>query len=494
MQGLASERLRNGLLSTVSLSVLLLVLLAIPGCQVAGTPPGAVVGQAGRYNYTPSVIKAGNTYQFWWCSQARNPKFPSEDTDAILYESIDSANGGVYGPLVVLAESPGKWDSAYTCNPKVVRGVFNNPLGDGQTYTYAMYYVGTALLSGANNSIGVAFSVDGIHWNKYPDPVVYSTTQTGYGVAQPTMYNSDHNSAIWLFYEDSASSNSHIKAVSTDGVHFTITGTLTTNGLDPNNPHPTWADIAYDSTADAWYAMFNLPMREPRTTGGNYEHGQYGFQLYRIASGSLLTGNSPWQQLKTVDTNLTGFECNFLPGFLRDGYGTVNVTQYPSIVYYPSFSNPQPAWDASLADAGNSCRLGTWDIGYGLWSPTASALLSLNRYNNGKAYEVTTGWIDPSGGFKIELALGHLYEAPQNGANTPFYGCKSGSMNYFVSRDHLCEGYHIMGLQGYGYAQPIAGLTLVPLYRCLASEGHFVSQDAGCEGATMEQLLGYALP
>ena len=154
--------------------------------------PKGAVGNIGRVNYSPSVIETEGKRHFWWCSSGVNPADHSQNTDAIFYQSVDLATLQREGPpVLVLAESPGAWDSAYTCNPKVIAGKFKNPLDDGQTYTYAMYYVGTALLSGTDNGIGVAFSNDGIHWGKYPTPVIQPTSPQGYGVGQPALYYDD---------------------------------------------------------------------------------------------------------------------------------------------------------------------------------------------------------------------------------------------------------------------------------------------------------------
>jgi hypothetical protein len=486
---------------TIFLIFLLLGLpLSLSGCGYSGTPPGAVVGRAQRYDYSPSVIQSGDLQQFWWCGQAQNPANPSQDTDGILYESINTSTHVASTPVVVLAETPGAWDSGYTCNPKVVRGSFVNPLGNGQTYTYVMYYVGTT--TGADNSIGAAFSADGIHWLKYPQPILQPSNANSYGIGQPAVYNVDQKGGILMFYEDSTSAIVHIEATSTDGVHFTVQGKLTANGLDTNNPNPSWGDMAYDSGNKTWYAVFNLPTRAPATTGyvnasttpTNQERGQYGVQLYRIAGGSLLNGATPWQLLKTVDTNSTGYECNFIPGFLRDEYGGVHVGAYPTIQMYTSISNPPPSWNATPGNAGISCDIETWDIGSASWSPSDSPV-ALNLYFNNKVHEVTTGWVDPNGGFTLQSTIGHLYESPQNGATVPFYGCKTGSVDYFVSLDNACEGSRILGLNGYGYSKPMAGVSLVPLYRCSTGQDHFVSNKSTCGGgATAEELLGYALP
>ena len=78
-----------------------------------------------------------------------------------------------------------------------------------------MYYVATAAITGTSNSIGVAFSNEGIVWKKYPEPVISSSSQTGYGVGQPALYNTDHKAGISMFYEDSNPTLHHVAAVST---------------------------------------------------------------------------------------------------------------------------------------------------------------------------------------------------------------------------------------------------------------------------------------
>ncbi len=407
-------------------------------------------------------------------------------------------------PITVLGETPGGWDSVYTCNPKVIRGSFANPLGDGQNYSYAMYYVGTASKAGLVNSIGVAFSNDGIHWKKYPHPVISANTETYFGVAQPAVYNSDGKAEIWLFYEDANEPQTfapHVKTISTDGVHFTVVGTLTTNGIPQET---SWGDMAYDSSSGYWYAVFNDALRayyphswdEYTTYGTNSsatESGQLGVTLYRIKDTSLLTGATPWEMLKSFDTNLTGFESNFLAGLMRDQYGNVNVGSYPTIQLFPSISDPAPSWNASIEDDYESSQPPYWNIGRVEWVP-GNPLMALNRYANKSTHEVTTGWIDPNGGFVLESTLGHLYESPQKGASLAFYGCKAGNTDYFVSTDSTCGGNHFFGLDGYGYSEPLAGLTLVPLYSCSTGHDHFVSHDPKCEGQGPGQLLGYAIP
>ncbi len=487
------NRPENRFQTAIMTLVVLSAMFSTTGCSSRSLPKGAV-GNLGKYNYSPSVIETGNTRQFWWCSPGVNPTDSSQSTDAIYYESVNTSNQKSYGPMLVMAETPGTWDSAFTCNPKVIGGVFENPLGDGNTYTYAMYYVATQWLSGDGNSIGVAFSDDGINWKKYPLPVIPATTPSSYGVGQPSVYNTDQKAAIYMLYEDTNPTMHHVAAASTDGVHFTVQGTVTANGLDSDDPEGTWGDVAYDSKAGEWYAIFNRPLRPAITTGGVIERGQYGVELYKIKQHALLTGASPWQQLAIMDTNSTGFESNFLAGFVRDSHGDVNVASYRTIEMYTTISYPPPSWDATPAEAGDSAAVEQWILMPMTWAPNAEAAIPFNRYFNGSVHEVTTGWINPDGGFKLQQTLGHLYASPVEAATVPFYGCKRAQTDYFVSLDMGCEGQRVLGKQGYAYSQPVSGLKLLALYRCSTSQDHFVSQDPKCEGATTDALLGYVAP
>jgi hypothetical protein len=490
-------RLNRGYAIGVLLVILAIVsTLSLVGCADSGstdlqTPIGAIVGRAGFWNYSPSVIQTGDVQNIWWCGAGVNPDDPAQTSDTILYETVNTVTQVKKGPVIVLAETKGAWDAAYTCNPRVIRGTFVNPLGNSETYTYEMFYVGT--MDDLGNSIGAAFSNDGIHWTKYPEPVILATSSANYGVGQPAAYNTDGKSGITLFYEDYTPVLHHVEATSTDGVHFTVQGTITTKGLDPNNPNPSWADMGYDPSTKSWYAAFNLPTRAPSTTGGFVERGQYGFQLYRIPDSALLTGATPWQMLKTIDTNLTGYEANFLPSLLHDMYGNINIGPYPNIELFVSTSLPMPAWNASPESAGMAGDVYQWVVAINSYEPGQN-LLTLKRYRNATTYEVSTGWVDPVKFFP-DGTLGHLYSVPQQGADQPFYGCKQDSVGYFVSLDLACDGQRILGINGYGYAKKPAGITTVALYSCTSTQyGKFLSQDHACEGSGTGKLLGYALP
>jgi hypothetical protein len=190
---------------------------------------------------------------------------------------------------------------------------------------------------------------------------------------------------------------------------------------------------------------------------------------------------------------MTGFEANFIGGLVRDSYGNVNVGSYPTIQMYLSVSDPQPSWKASPKEAGTSADPSTWDIAPAEWVPN-QPLMPLTRYSNSETNLVTTGWVSPGGRFQKQSVLGQLYQSPQVGASIPFYACRKGDTDNFLSLDSACEGARILGTNGFAYSEPNANLKLVGLYRCESAQGHFVSQDAKCEGQTIDGFLGYVLP
>jgi hypothetical protein len=212
-------------------------------CAGLAVPPGlsaeadtitgsTIAGRSGVYDYSPSVMVDGNTRKYWWCGTGTGPDGP---TDTIQYQSENLTTGVISAPATVFARSAdaSAWDSNLTCNPSVVKGTFANPLGNGQNYTYAMYYAANKLGDDeGKNSIGVAFSNDGVNWVRRTQPVIrYSTVGTvNYGVAQPSAWNGNGGSHIDIFFEE----NGVLYRVSSvDGTNFDRTQqvTISQNGL-----------------------------------------------------------------------------------------------------------------------------------------------------------------------------------------------------------------------------------------------------------------------
>jgi hypothetical protein len=194
-----------------------------------------------------------------------------------------------------------------------------------------------------------------------------------------------------------------------------------------------------------------------------------------------------------MDTNATGFEANFIAGFVRDAYGNLDLASHNNIRMYTSISYPPPKWEASPREAGESADIANWILFPMEWTTSTEATVPLHRYFNGTVHEVTTGWISPDSDFQLERILGHLYRSHVQGA-VPLYSCKAQRTDYFVSFDVACEGHRILGTAGYAYPQPVSGLNLLALYRCSSARDHFVSKDPKCEGQKTDMLLAYVLP
>jgi len=448
--------------------------------QASTTVGGNVVGSAGYYDYSPTVIQsqAAQTQDFWWCGDSS-----AHHNDTIMHQQYSFA-GGVHVTVPehgVLDETAGSWDSVYTCNPDVVEGTFVNPLGNGITYTYAMYYVGTNTGGGTDNSIGVAFGTGPDYWVKYPQPVIPTTSSGGtlYGVGRPNV--SYVNGTLTMLYENTdATGVTHLESTSTDGVHWTPGTVLSAAGLP--SPQPSWGGAAYDLADGRWYAAVN---NDPTRSG---ERGQPGVSLYSTPDPTA----GPWTRLDGVDTAITGRESNFIAGLNRQADGTLYGPQLPSVELYLSASNPRPAYNASASQLTASGAFNNWDVSWVLWTP-GNQLRKLTRvvHYSTAQHETTTGWYDSSYYTPETFNLGSLYETPAGDANVPLYTCKAFTTDYIPTTDPNCMGQYKSGILGYLYAAPATGR--IAIYRCTVSQvGDFVSTDPGCEGQIIDGLLGYS--
>lgn len=466
------------LLRALALS-LLSVGLFVPVSAHASTsvPHDGGIGAGGRYDYSPTVLEEGNLRTYWWCA--------ASPSDTIHQEQVDISTGAVViADHPTLGPSAGSWDSRFTCNPDVVRGIFVNPLGNGATYTYELFYVGFGDPNAANQ-IGVAFSNDGATWHKYPTAIITSAVTGYYGAGQPSV--SYVNGVETLVYDwiEAPGAPAHPVWTSLDGVTWTQQGSATALGLP--SPTPSLGELAYDPLSGFWYGTFNAPFRPSRTTGGVAERGQPGFTLYRTAD--LYAGT--WQELDTIDTSLTGEEANFIAGLLRNPDGSLAVGGSGQVTIFEAGSWPRPLYGDSGAALGNSGGFNQWQIQQDIWTPNSPERLLVRADHPGGLQDVTTGWYDSAFYTSADDTLGYLFEAPTGDATVPLYACKLGSTTYFVSTDSDCMGQYKLGLEGYAYGAPGGGR--LPLYRCeIPGTGDFVSHDPGCEGQVTKSLLGYS--
>lgn len=263
-----------------------------------------------NYNYVPSVMMGtDNVQKVWWCGGP---------TDTIFYMAIDLSTGQyVTPPTAVLREGPpGTWDSVFVCDPSVTRGYWANPVGNGVNYSYAMYYTGTDDPYG-HNGVGVAFSNDGINWDKFPFPLYRNspTNPDSYGVGEQSVLSASGGSEIWLFVVNAEHQPQTLELYhSNDGLHLDFQSTLSTAGLIPNGSGVAIfnePDFAFDDNTGNLYCVTNRTDNEAI------------IDVYRIPWGQKETGT--WQYLSSLGPgtsfNPTGQNVNADAGLLRNEFG-----------------------------------------------------------------------------------------------------------------------------------------------------------------------------
>lgn len=141
------------------------------------------------YNYAPTAMLDGEQTRMWWCSQYGDAAPAGDD---IVYGQAPTISGPFMGPEgrlpeAVLSGNPGQFDGVHTCDPSVIKV-------DG---IYYVYYTGAAGDHALGNSIGLATSVDGVHWARANDgePIVNPADdvhrRNTYGVGQPAAVHLD---------------------------------------------------------------------------------------------------------------------------------------------------------------------------------------------------------------------------------------------------------------------------------------------------------------
>ncbi|UIN38391.1 hypothetical protein [Methylobacterium oryzae] len=421
------------------------------------------------YNYAPSIINTGGTTDVWWCGQGA--------TDVIYHRT---ATGAGFGPIQQVLFPRQAWNSAYTCDPSVIRGNFTNPQ-DGQHYTHIMYYSGANNLPGNNNQLGLAYSNDGINWVDWQGDSILKPigdASNNYGLGQPSTFNADGQSSLFVFTTDtSVPADPNFAQIfvrhTPNGVNFEAPVRLPARATDGTSIGPN-SDFGYDYNTGDVYMMSSLPGRncnaEPcKDKVNNPDRETYQMGLYKMPISQVLSGQPfQWTPLGQLNTDQTGFYLNHSPGFNRDPSG--NITPFfPNIQIFFAGGDPSPT---------------TWKLTFSILNKD-DPFAPLVRYYNGQVHKVTSGYAGP--GFNAEFQLGRGLVAA-TAATHKLYSCFTGA-DYFLSNDAGCEGQQHLGVTAEVFNNQEANTHAI--YRCWAGNHHFASNDPGCEGTTTEGPLGY---
>jgi hypothetical protein len=262
-------------------------------------------GRPGLYAYAPSAIQDhGSTYYFT-CHNSRSGVI----RDSIWFAQVD--RGRVVREEPVLSPDPGGWDSYHVCDPSVVAGSFGFR---GATYSYAMFYLGTARHNTANQ-IGVAFA-DNLAgpWVRAAAPLVTipRSASSTWGVGQPSATTLDPaTGSVLLFYRR------HL--VLGDAADWRVGRPLrvTTVGLSGDVLHD--FDVAYDRRRDRFYIAREAgpaPTSAPTNVSTSVE-------VDSISGDALESGSGGWRVEGRITPAITHLPRNHNPGIVRTPYGAL---------------------------------------------------------------------------------------------------------------------------------------------------------------------------
>jgi len=325
---------------------------------------GAVGAKAGTFNagellfaqpswdYSPSaMIDLDGKEKVWWCGG-------NAGTDTVKYR--ERVPGGAWTePQIVLRSNrvtpgatPIAWEGVFTCDPTVVRG--NWTVG-GISYGYAMYYTTNWPVDGRGNSVGVAFSTDGLHWNKWPDPVIHDADTSAYGTGQSVAWSSDGGSGVRTVYSyvDDSGVPAYFYREATDGIHFGPRRSISTAGLTLNgvpgvsHANPAIAFAPSVQNGHYYYYMANVcETYADSSFGPNFpEWGTAkGVCLYRAEGDDIFTGS--WTRVLD-SAHIKPVEVE--PGFRTNLYGYLDQAKVN--VYFGCSGDGEPStWEICWAE------------------------------------------------------------------------------------------------------------------------------------------------
>lgn len=245
-------------------------------------------------------------YRMWYYGA----DYLGSGTGNILYAiSNDGLNWNPYsGNPVMVPGNFGTWDS-YNVQPCAVlkeNGIFK------------MYYTGYSDVYGTW-SIGLATSIDGINWDKYPSPILVPSNYWDYQLVASSIVKL--NGSYYLYYTGRNMPNYLVGvAVSTDGINFTkypgnpilsntqqweANGVLDANVINDNgilkmvymNSTGSGFGIATSSDGLNWTKINNNPFFTNQNTSNNWASGKIAYPYWlklpnetRIYYSGLISG------------------------------------------------------------------------------------------------------------------------------------------------------------------------------------------------------------
>lgn len=307
------------------------------------------------WDYSPSWIADSVTGydRVWWCSDRYGVGEPTGEVDVIKYSYGNPPPANF--SQVVLTPNMSGWENVCVCDPAVIRGNF---YVGGRNFSHAMYYTASPNC-GTDNKIGVAFSNNGINWQKYSgNPIIASAGRpscppdqvclSSYGAGQAQARNWNGGAGVQLWYTDSdgAQGSGIYERTSSNGISFGTARKLSIVGITCAPGCLGGPAIAL-SPSSPWELY--LLIRK-----------SYNLTLYKIPYDQRFAGT--WTQVDYFTPSEAGYGAIFEGGFRTDYFGNLFYSTWPTIwaafgagsCYPPSATCDAAYW--SLGQAGGELK------------------------------------------------------------------------------------------------------------------------------------------
>lgn len=237
--------------------------------------------------HQPKILYENNQYKMWFNGLANGSA--SNVGYAVSSNGINWTR-----PFNNPVLSPGNyssWDALATIAGAIIH----------ETNGYKMYYVGWSNQNG-NWHIGLATSIDGISWTKYPNPVMYGTSGWEYQIIPASILKIDNTYYLYYHGRNYPSYNIGL-AFSNDGISWTKysqnpilsptaswegtgvfhPGIIRENGIFKMvymNSVGTAFGFATSSDGKSWTKQSNQPFFKKENTYNNWANGSIAYPCY----------------------------------------------------------------------------------------------------------------------------------------------------------------------------------------------------------------------
>ena len=275
------------------------------------------------YLLNPMIESSNNYYDYYGIAQC--VVLFDEGLYKMWYYGADYLGSGTGNILYAISNDGLNWNP-YSGNPVMVPGIY----GSWDSYNvqpcavlkengiFKMYYTGYSDVYGTW-SIGLATSIDGINWEKYPSPILVPSNYWDYQLVASSIVKL--NGSYYLYYTGRNMPNYLVGvAVSTDGINFTkypgnpilsntqqweANGVLDANVFNDNgilrmvfmNSSASGFGIATSSDGLNWTKANNNPFFTNQNTSNNWASGKIAYPYWlklpnetRIYYSGLISG------------------------------------------------------------------------------------------------------------------------------------------------------------------------------------------------------------